>query len=82
MCFGSRKSDSGEARSRELDRMLRQDERRMSKEVKLLLLGRSATSATEASRSLLVLVQLLLRSAAASAASHTAQPCEVGVGLS
>ena len=41
MCFGSRKSDSGDARSRELDRMIRQDERRLSKEVKLLLLGKS-----------------------------------------
>jgi hypothetical protein len=41
MCFGSRKSDSGDARSRELDRMIRQDERRLAKEVKLLLLGKS-----------------------------------------
>lgn len=40
MCFGSRKSDKGEARSRELDRVIRQDERRMAREVKLLLLGR------------------------------------------
>ena len=40
MCFGSRKSDGGAVRSRELDRMIRQDEKRMSKEVKLLLLGK------------------------------------------
>lgn len=46
MCFGSRKSDSGEARSRELDRMIRQDERRISKEVKLLLLGEFAVGCT------------------------------------
>lgn len=40
MCFGSRdKDDSGAARSRELDRTIRQDEKRMAKEVKLLLLG-------------------------------------------
>lgn len=39
MCFGSRKSDSGEAHSRDLDRIIRQDERRLAKEVKLLLLG-------------------------------------------
>ena len=40
MCFGSRKSDKGEARSRELDRVIGQDERRMAREVKLLLLSR------------------------------------------
>ncbi|KAI1159011.1 G protein alpha subunit [Nemania serpens] len=40
MCFGSRKTEeAGDARSRELDRVIRQDEKRMSKEVKLLLLG-------------------------------------------
>lgn len=39
MCFGSRKVDTGEIRSRELDKVIRQDEKRMSKEVKLLLLG-------------------------------------------
>jgi hypothetical protein len=40
MCFGGReKEDSGVARSRELDKLIRQDEKRMSKEVKLLLLG-------------------------------------------
>ena len=40
MCFGSRKSDDvGAAHSRELDRIIRADEKRMSKEVKLLLLG-------------------------------------------
>lgn len=41
MCFGGReKSDeAGAARSRELDKIIRADEKRMSKEVKLLLLG-------------------------------------------
>ncbi|KAI9172450.1 putative beta-glucosidase M [Paramyrothecium foliicola] len=40
MCFGGReKDDSGAARSRELDRIIRQDEKRMSRQVKLLLLG-------------------------------------------
>lgn len=40
MCFGSReKSDGGGVRSRELDKIIRQDEKRMAKEVKLLLLG-------------------------------------------
>ncbi|AEO56945.1 hypothetical protein MYCTH_2302506 [Thermothelomyces thermophilus ATCC 42464] len=41
MCFGAReKSDeAGAARSRELDKMIRADEKRMAKEVKLLLLG-------------------------------------------
>jgi hypothetical protein len=44
MCFGGRdKDDSGAARSRELDRNIRQDEKRMSKEVKLLLLGTCRT---------------------------------------
>lgn len=42
MCFGSRKGDDmGAARSRELDKIIRADEKRMSKEVKLLLLGSS-----------------------------------------
>jgi guanine nucleotide-binding protein subunit alpha len=42
MCFGGRdKDDGGVTRSRELDRLIRQDEKRMSKEVKLLLLGMS-----------------------------------------
>ncbi|KAH8162412.1 hypothetical protein CIB48_g5819 [Xylaria polymorpha] len=40
MCFGSRKTEeAGDARSRELDRVIKQDEKRMAKEVKLLLLG-------------------------------------------
>ncbi|POR32603.1 Guanine nucleotide-binding protein alpha-2 subunit [Tolypocladium paradoxum] len=40
MCFGSRdKDNSGAARSRDIDRAIRQDEKRMAKEVKLLLLG-------------------------------------------
>ncbi|GJC98503.1 guanine nucleotide-binding protein alpha-2 subunit [Colletotrichum higginsianum] len=40
MCFGARKQDDGSAaRSRDLDRLIRQDEKKLSKEVKLLLLG-------------------------------------------
>jgi hypothetical protein len=40
MCFGSRKTDEeGVSRSRELDKIIRQDEKRMAREVKLLLLG-------------------------------------------
>lgn len=40
MCFGSRKKDEADAtRSRELDKILKADEKRMAKEVKLLLLG-------------------------------------------
>jgi guanine nucleotide-binding protein subunit alpha len=42
MCFGARnKNEDGEARSRELDKVIRQEEKRMAKEVKLLLLGKS-----------------------------------------
>lgn len=42
MCFGGRnKNEDGEARSRELDKVIRQEEKRMAKEVKLLLLGTS-----------------------------------------
>lgn len=44
MCFGSRKGDGDAARSREFDRMIRQDEKRMAKEVKLLLLGKESAS--------------------------------------
>ncbi len=42
MCFGGRdkEDEAGAARSRELDKIIRQDEKRMSKEVKLLLLGK------------------------------------------
>ncbi len=44
MCFGSRKGDEdGAARSRELDKVIRADEKRMAKEVKLLLLGAPIT---------------------------------------
>jgi guanine nucleotide-binding protein subunit alpha len=41
MCFGGReKTDEvGVARSRELDKVIRADEKRLAKEVKLLLLG-------------------------------------------
>lgn len=41
MCFGSRKKEEADAtRSKELDKILKADEKRMSKEVKLLLLGK------------------------------------------
>ena len=48
MCFGSRdKSQEAEAaRSRELDKGIRADEKRMSKEVKLLLLGEFPAQST------------------------------------
>ncbi|KAL2262931.1 hypothetical protein VTK26DRAFT_8921 [Humicola hyalothermophila] len=42
MCFGARDNkgdEAGAARSRELDKAIRADEKRMAKEVKLLLLG-------------------------------------------
>ncbi|KLU90042.1 guanine nucleotide-binding protein alpha-2 subunit [Magnaporthiopsis poae ATCC 64411] len=41
MCFGGRdrQDDAGAARNRELDKAIRADEKRLSKEVKLLLLG-------------------------------------------
>ncbi|KAF4122664.1 guanine nucleotide-binding protein subunit alpha, other [Geosmithia morbida] len=40
MCFGARaKGDGGLGRSRDIDKQLRQDEKKMAKEVKLLLLG-------------------------------------------
>ena len=41
MCFGGRSKadESGVARSRELDKAIRADEKKMAKEVKLLLLG-------------------------------------------
>ncbi len=41
MCFGGRDKDNEAeaARSRELDKVIRADEKRMAKEVKLLLLG-------------------------------------------
>lgn len=40
MCFGSRDKDADDAaRSRDIDKQIRQDEKRLSKEVKLLLLG-------------------------------------------
>ena len=47
MCFGGREKDSGgNTRSRELDRIIRQDEKRLSREVKLLLLGKWLTFRT------------------------------------
>jgi hypothetical protein len=40
MCIGSRKDgDGGLARSRDIDKQICQDKKRMSKEIKLLLLG-------------------------------------------
>jgi hypothetical protein len=42
MCFGGRaKDEAGASRSREIDKTIRADEKKMSKEVKLLLLGMS-----------------------------------------
>jgi len=50
MCFGAREKidEAGAARSRELDKAIRADEKRMAKEVKLLLLGtnRACSAAT------------------------------------
>lgn len=45
MCFGSRNvhDEAGAARSRELDKAIRADEKRLQKEVKLLLLGMSSS---------------------------------------
>lgn len=40
MCFGRKnKDEDGAARSRDIDRLIKQDEKRLAKEVKLLLLG-------------------------------------------
>ena len=41
MCFGGRnkEDEAGAAKSRELDKIIRADEKRMQREVKLLLLG-------------------------------------------
>jgi guanine nucleotide-binding protein subunit alpha len=40
MCFGGRdKDEAGASRSREIDKTIRQDEKKLAKEVKLLLLG-------------------------------------------
>ncbi|KAL7272779.1 G-Protein alpha subunit [Rhizina undulata] len=39
MCMGGGGSDAEQQRSREIEKLLRQDEKKMSKEVKLLLLG-------------------------------------------
>lgn len=40
MCFGSRDKDGDSAaKSRDIDRLIKQEEKRLSKEVKLLLLG-------------------------------------------
>lgn len=46
MCFGAREKgdEAGAARSRELDKIIRADEKKMSKEVKLLLLGTDASA--------------------------------------
>jgi len=46
MCFGTRDKEdaAGAARSRELDKVIRADEKRMAKEVKLLLLGMPSTN--------------------------------------
>lgn len=40
MCFGSKKEDDPDvAKNREIEKQLREDQKRMAKEVKLLLLG-------------------------------------------
>ena len=46
MCFGGRnkEDEAGAAKSRELDKIIRADEKRMAREVKLLLLGRFPSS--------------------------------------
>lgn len=51
MCFGRRNKDEADAtRSRELDKILKADEKRMQKEVKLLLLGMAAPRPSRLSR--------------------------------
>lgn len=43
MCFGNaNKEDPDAKKSREIEKQLREDQRRMAKEVKLLLLGKRA----------------------------------------
>jgi len=50
MCFGGRdRTNSGAARSHDIDRTLRQDEKRLSKEIKLLLLGKFCICARKSS---------------------------------
>ena len=39
MCMGGGATDAGAQKSREIERLIRQDEKRIAKEVKLLLLG-------------------------------------------
>lgn len=48
MCFGNtnNKDDPDAKKSREIEKQLREDQRRMQKEVKLLLLGRRRTGST------------------------------------
>lgn len=56
MCFGRRNKDEADAtRSRELDKILKADEKRMQKEVKLLLLGMAAPRTSPAPPVLLAL---------------------------
>lgn len=40
MCFGSKSSDPETAKSKEIEKQLDNDRKRLAKEVKLLLLGR------------------------------------------
>lgn len=48
MCFGRRKTDEPEAKkSREIEKQLREDERRQQREVKMLLLGTPVMIATK-----------------------------------
>lgn len=50
MCFGNKKEDDPDAKkSREIEKQLREDQKKMAKEVKLLLLGRCTLSSTDGS---------------------------------
>ena len=46
MCMGSSGSDAGSQKSKAIDKQIRSDEKRMAKEVKLLLLGKHPVSLT------------------------------------
>lgn len=53
MCFGGRNKvdEEGAAKSRELDKIIRADEKRMQREVKLLLLGTHSLLCLKSTRS-------------------------------
>lgn len=42
MCLGAGGKDEGDARSKEIEKELKNDQKKMSKEVKLLLLGKES----------------------------------------